>query len=128
MNKIILTICTSFFSSFLWADGTWECANSITEVACVGKNNCQATQQRQNTFRISIKNNTQVSVCAENNCWQGQVQPTTSSNQKLYPIKEFGWTTLDKQGGNYVLGVSSDNKELYLKGNNRTYQMQCSLV
>ena len=121
-------MCTSFFSSFLWADGTWECANSITEVACIDKGNCGTNNNRETNFKISILKNDQVSVCSDNNCWQGKASTIKSGNNKLYAIEKFNWRANDNKNDAYVLGVSSNKQNLYLQGKNHTYQLQCKLM
>ncbi|RKG32650.1 hypothetical protein [Acinetobacter tianfuensis] len=124
MKKIIFIAATAMFSTGLWANGAWKCANSIAEVACQ-QGNCTAAHTPADSFLISIKHDTQVSVCAKNKCWRGNTQPNTRGNLVLYPIKQFNWTTLEQPDNEYTLAVNQHNKNLSIQGGNRNYPLQC---
>jgi len=125
MKKIIFIACIVMFSTGIWADGTWKCANSIAELSCVKQENCKAKDTPLNTFLISINNNQQVSVCAKSKCWRGNTQAIVRGNYALYPIKQFNWTTLEKPNGEYTLAVNQSNQKLSIQGNGNIYQLQC---
>ena len=126
MKKFILGITAALFTTVLWADGSWKCANTIAEVSCAKQGGCNASSNTSESFNISIRNNNQVSVCAKGRCWRGLAEPTISGNQSIYPIKQFNWTTLDQPNAEYVLAVNRNSQTLSLQGNGQNYQMQCT--
>ena len=124
MKKIILMTIITGFSTVIWADGSWDCINSIAEVSCLQLGTCKALYPAQ-SFNISIKNNNQVSVCAQNKCWRGFAQPATSGSNTLYPMRQFNWTTLDQPNGEYTLAVNQYNKSVSLQNQGKSLPLQC---
>lgn len=124
MKKIILMTIITGFPTVIWADGSWDCINSIAEVSCLQLGTCKAFYPAQ-SFNISIKNSNQVSVCAQSKCWHGFAQPATSGSKTLYPMRQFNWTTLDQPNGEYTLAVNQYNKSVSLQNQTKSFPLQC---
>lgn len=125
MKNFVLFACASCLATVAVADSTWQCANSIAEISCAKQGNCQIPQNLNNTFRITIKNNNQIAVCAQNNCWRGSSQAIQNGNQTTYAIKQFSWTTLEQPNSEYLLAVDQNTQRLSLQGAGKKYNLQC---
>lgn len=128
MKNLIIILCASIAPTLLWANtSSWNCQNTINEIKCKNKN-CHSGSVLDSSFKVSIQDHSKVTVCTQKKCWNGQAVSRNNSNQELYTIKQFGWTTQNQPYENYTLGVNNSTKSLYLQSNEKAHPLQCQIA
>ena len=131
MMKFLIAVSLLTCAMSSWANANWKCHNAVLldlcrNVSCYQNNSISVSGQ---VLHISLKNNQTLTICTQNSCWRGEVQPSMNPNSTVLELREINWKDADTSSNkNYVLSINPTSRTLSFEGRGEKHPLQCTIV
>ncbi|MDM1754055.1 hypothetical protein HX122_03435 [Acinetobacter towneri] len=125
-NIFALFLCLLCINTYAENTSTWSCLNPWVEISCHAEH-CQFETEYFTPFRINIKNQKDINICAYSGCWSGQVSHQQHSTLSSYTTQQLQWNYNQQTSEKFIVNIDTENKIGVLLGYSYALPLQCQM-